>query len=373
MMVVSMMIKNRYFIRWWISDSIKNQAEAKNEEPRETDKLKENNFANEYRQDENGSISSKNTSFIDSESLLIRLKDRLKKTSQQIGRNLMNLISGKKVDEHLLDKIEDHLLMADVGMNTVNELIKVIKNNTYSQSSSNNVEIIHRILTTKMIQILNKVEKPLELDSHKPFIILIIGVNGTGKTTTIAKIAHLLQYQTNKSVMLAAADTFRVGAIEQLKLWGQINHIPVISKHRGADSASVIFEAIQSAKAKNIDVLIADTAGRLHNNFFLMEELKKIIRIIKKIDETAPHEVMLVIDANTGQNSINQLRLFHEATHVTGLTLTKLDGTAKGGILLNLASTFEIPIRYIGFGEGLEDLQGFSSNDFIKALFSEWK
>ncbi|WWO97210.1 MAG: signal recognition particle-docking protein FtsY [Candidatus Dasytiphilus stammeri] len=372
-MVVSMLIKNRFFNRGGIYNDTQNQP-AKNEEPRQADKwIEENKFTNnEYRPNGKVSINSKNKSFIDSESLFLRLKHRLKKTSQQIGKDLINFLKGNKIDEDLLSKIEDHLLMADVGINTVNELIKNITNHTYSKSS-NDIEIIHRILKSKMIQILKKVEQPLtlELENHKPFIILIIGVNGTGKTTTIAKIAHLLQYQSNKSVMLAAADTFRVGAIEQLKLWGKINQIPVISKHIRADSASVIFEAIQSAKAKNIDVLIADTAGRLPNNYLLMEELKKIIRIIKKIDESAPHEVMLVIDANTGQNSINQLRLFHEATHVTGLTLTKLDGTAKGGIILNLASTFEIPIRYIGIGEGIEDLQGFSSNNFIKALFSE--
>ncbi|WWO95165.1 MAG: signal recognition particle-docking protein FtsY [Candidatus Dasytiphilus stammeri] len=343
-----MVIKNNSFVSWLISNKTKKHHD---------DSKSEN-------------VSTDSNLSIDSENFLIKLKHKLQKTSQQIGIHLINLIrASNKIDKAILNEIEDHLLMADVGINLVNDFIKDIKHHLNYSQSSNDIEIIHRILKEKMIQILQKVEKPLKLESHQPFIILIIGVNGTGKTTTIAKMAHLLQYQKKKSVMLAAADTFRVGAIEQLKLWGQMNQIPVISKHRGADSASVIFDAIKSAQAKHIDVLIADTAGRLQNKVFLMEELKKIIRIIKKIDKTAPHEVMLILDATIGQNSINQVKFFHEAAHVTGLTLTKLDGTAKGGILLNIANTFEIPIRYIGIGEHLEDFQCFNSNNFIKAIF----
>lgn len=348
--------KNGSFLRWFI---LNHKNIKKNESI--------DNIGEKY---EKFSISSNAKSDMASENFLIRLKHKLKKTSQQIGMGLINFLRGKKIDEHLLNQIEDHLLMADIGINLVNQLINDIKKHINNQSS-NDIEIIHGILKEKMIQILKKVENPLEIQSKTPFIILIIGVNGTGKTTTIAKIAHLFQSQIKKSVMLAAGDTFRAGAIEQLQAWGQINKIPVISKHLGADAASVIFDAIQCAKARNIDVLIADTSGRLQNKIFLMEELKKIIRIIKKIDKTAPHEIMLVIDANTGQNSISQLKLFHESINVTGLTLTKLDGTAKGGVILNLANTFEIPIRYIGIGESIDDLQCFRSNDFIEALFSE--
>ncbi|WWO99588.1 MAG: signal recognition particle-docking protein FtsY [Candidatus Dasytiphilus stammeri] len=370
-----MVIKNSNFIRWFTSNNSNKNHKAKTEktEPDEllANKINNKSLSHTYEKESgNINIACHRNYCLDSENFLIRLKHRLKKTSQQIGMDFIHFLRGNKIDQNLLNEVEDHLLMADVGINIVNVLIKDIKNNINNQSS-NDIEIIHRIIKKKMIQILKKVEKPLQIETHKPFIILIIGVNGTGKTTTIAKIAHILKYQSNKSVMLAAADTFRVGAIEQLKIWGQINQIPVISKHIGADSASVIFEAIQSAKAKNIDVLIADTAGRLQNKICLMDELKKIIRIIKKIDKTAPHEVMLIIDANTGQNAISQLILFNEASHVTGITLTKLDGTAKGGIILNLANTFEIPIRYIGIGESIEDLQCFRCNDFINALFPQ--
>ncbi|CAH0314613.1 Signal recognition particle receptor FtsY [Rahnella aquatilis] len=220
-----------------------------------------------------------------------------------------------------------------------------------------------------MSEILAKVDEPLDVSGKTPYVILMVGVNGVGKTTTIGKMARQFEAQ-GKSVMLAAGDTFRAAAVEQLQVWGQRNKIPVIAQHTGADSASVIFDAIQAAKARNIDVLIADTAGRLQNKTHLMEELKKIVRVMKKLDEDAPHEVMLTLDASTGQNAVSQAKLFNEAVGLTGITLTKLDGTAKGGVIFAIADQFSIPIRYIGVGEGIEDLRPFKADDFIEALFA---
>jgi fused signal recognition particle receptor len=220
-----------------------------------------------------------------------------------------------------------------------------------------------------MGEILAKVDEPLNIEGKTPFVILMVGVNGVGKTTTIGKLARQFEQQ-GKSVMLAAGDTFRAAAVEQLQVWGQRNNIPVIAQHTGADSASVIFDAIQAAKARNVDVLIADTAGRLQNKSHLMEELKKIVRVMKKLDDQAPHEVMLTLDASTGQNAVSQAKLFNEAVGLTGITLTKLDGTAKGGVIFAIADQFGIPIRYIGVGEGIEDLRPFKADDFIEALFA---
>ena len=225
------------------------------------------------------------------------------------------------------------------------------------------------LLKEEMGEILAKVDEPLNVEGKTPFVILMVGVNGVGKTTTIGKLARQFEQQ-GKSVMLAAGDTFRAAAVEQLQVWGQRNNIPVIAQHTGADSASVIFDAIQAAKARNIDVLIADTAGRLQNKSHLMEELKKIVRVMKKLDVEAPHEVMLTIDASTGQNAVSQAKLFHEAVGLTGITLTKLDGTAKGGVIFSVADQFGIPIRYIGVGERIEDLRPFKADDFIEALFA---
>jgi fused signal recognition particle receptor len=221
-----------------------------------------------------------------------------------------------------------------------------------------------------MAEILSHVEKPLEVDSTKmPFVILMVGVNGVGKTTTIGKLAKQYQAQ-GKKVMLAAGDTFRAAAVEQLQVWGERNDVPVIAQHTGADSASVIYDAIEAAKARGVDVVIADTAGRLQNKANLMEELRKIVRVMKKIDESAPHEIMLTLDAGTGQNAISQAKLFSDVAPLTGITLTKLDGTAKGGVIFALADQFQIPIRYIGVGEGIDDLRPFETQDFIDALFS---
>jgi fused signal recognition particle receptor len=230
-------------------------------------------------------------------------------------------------------------------------------------------ESLYGKLKEEMAEILAKVDQPLDVGGKTPFVILMVGVNGVGKTTTIGKLARQFQAE-GKSVMLAAGDTFRAAAVEQLQVWGERNRIPVIAQHTGADSASVIFDAVQAAKARNIDVLIADTAGRLQNKAHLMEELKKIVRVMKKLDEQAPHEVMLTLDASTGQNAVNQAKLFNEAVGLTGITLTKLDGTAKGGVIFSIADQFTIPIRYIGVGEGIEDLRPFKADDFIEALFA---
>ena len=221
-----------------------------------------------------------------------------------------------------------------------------------------------------MAEILSQVEQPLVVDTTKtPYVILMVGVNGVGKTTTIGKLAKQFQGE-GKKVMLAAGDTFRAAAVEQLQVWGQRNDVPVIAQHTGADSASVIYDAIEAAKARGVDVVIADTAGRLQNKSNLMEELRKIVRVMKKIDDSAPHEIMLTLDAGTGQNAISQAKLFSEVAPVTGITLTKLDGTAKGGVIFSIADQFQIPIRYIGVGEGIDDLRPFESKDFIEALFS---
>ncbi|HDL7411910.1 TPA: signal recognition particle-docking protein FtsY, partial [Yersinia enterocolitica] len=224
-------------------------------------------------------------------------------------------------------------------------------------------------LKEEMSEILSKVDKPLDVSGKNPFVILMVGVNGVGKTTTIGKLARQFQAE-GKSVMLAAGDTFRAAAVEQLQVWGDRNKIAVVGQHTGADSASVIFDAIQAAKARGIDVLLADTAGRLQNKAHLMEELKKIVRVMKKLDGDAPHEVMLTLDASTGQNAVSQAKLFNEAVGLTGITLTKLDGTAKGGVIFAIADQFGIPIRYIGVGEGIEDLRPFKADDFIEALFA---
>lgn len=303
------------------------------------------------------------------EGFFSRLKKGLFKTKQNIGSGFLNLFKGKKIDDALFEELEEQLIIADVGFDTTQKLISSLTQQA-SRKELKDADALHELLKQEMKSILSGVDKPLEIESHKPFVILMVGVNGVGKTTTIGKLARQFQQQ-GKSVMLAAGDTFRAAAVEQLQVWGERNNIPVIAQHINADSASVIFDAMQAAKAKNIDVLIADTAGRLQNKSHLMDELKKIVRVMKKQDETAPHEIMLTIDAGTGQNAISQTKLFNEAVGVTGMTLTKLDGTAKGGIIFSIADQFNIPIRYIGVGEKIEDLRPFIADDFINALFDE--
>jgi fused signal recognition particle receptor len=297
-----------------------------------------------------------------------RLKQGLFKTKKNIGSGFRQLFQGKKIDDELFEMLEEQLLVADVGVETTQHLIKSLTDQA-SRKQLKDAEALHDLLKQEMATILQNVDEKLDTTVHKPFVILMVGVNGVGKTTTIGKLARQFQAE-GKSVMLAAGDTFRAAAVEQLQVWGERNRIPVIAQHTNADSASVIFDAMQAAKAKNIDVLIADTAGRLQNKAHLMDELKKIVRVMKKQDPSAPHEIMLTIDAGTGQNAISQTKLFHDAVGLTGITLTKLDGTAKGGVIFSLADQFSIPIRYIGVGEKIEDLRPFVADDFIEALFS---
>ncbi|CAK9886605.1 MAG: Signal recognition particle receptor FtsY [Candidatus Erwinia impunctatus] len=303
------------------------------------------------------------------EGFFSRLRKGLLKTRQNLGAGFIGLFRGKKIDDDLFDELEEQLLVADVGMETTQKIISHLTQQA-SRQQLKDAEALYGLLKEKMAAILAPVEAPLEVEGKTPFVILMVGVNGVGKTTTIGKLARQFQAQ-GKSVMLAAGDTFRAAAVEQLQVWGERNNIPVIAQHTGADSASVVFDAIQAAKARQIDVLIADTAGRLQNKSHLMEELKKITRVMKKLDEQAPHEVMLTIDASTGQNAISQTRLFNDAVGLTGITLTKLDGTAKGGVIFSIADQFAIPLRYIGVGEGIDDLRPFRSGEFIDALFAQ--
>lgn len=302
------------------------------------------------------------------EGFFARLKRSLLKTKENLGYGFISLFRGKKIDDDLFEELEEQLLIADVGVETTRKIITNLTEGA-SRKQLRDAEALYGLLKDEMGEILAKVDEPLNIEGKTPFVILMVGVNGVGKTTTIGKLARQFEQQ-GKSVMLAAGDTFRAAAVEQLQVWGQRNNIPVIAQHTGADSASVIFDAIQAAKARNVDVLIADTAGRLQNKSHLMEELKKIVRVMKKLDEDAPHEIMLTIDASTGQNAISQAKLFHEAVGLTGITLTKLDGTAKGGVIFSVADQFGIPIRYIGVGERIEDLRPFKADDFIEALFA---
>ena len=297
-----------------------------------------------------------------------RLVKGLLKTKQNIGTGFRNLFSGKKIDDELFEELEEQLLVADIGVPTTTKIINNLTEHATKQQLKD-ADLLYQQLKIEMSNILKPVEQPLVIDgTKKPYVILMVGVNGVGKTTTIGKLARQFQAQ-GKSVMLAAGDTFRAAAVEQLQVWGERNHIPVIAQSTGSDSASVIFDAMQSAAARNIDILIADTAGRLQNKNNLMDELKKIVRVMKKYDENAPHEIMLTLDAGTGQNAISQTKLFNEAVGLTGISLTKLDGTAKGGVIFAIADQFNLPIRYIGVGEKIEDLRPFNADEFIDALF----
>jgi len=299
-----------------------------------------------------------------------RLKQGLSKTSASIGEGMASLFLGKKViDDELLEDIETRLLTADVGVEATAVIIQSLTQKV-ARKQLTDADALYKSLQAELAAMLKPVEAPLVITPNKPFVILVVGVNGAGKTTTIGKLAKKLQSE-GKKVMLAAGDTFRAAAVEQLQVWGERNKIPVIAQHTGADSASVIFDAVQAAKARNIDVLIADTAGRLHTKDNLMEELKKVRRVIGKLDADAPHEVLLVLDAGTGQNAISQAKQFNQTVQLTGLALTKLDGTAKGGVIFALAKQFGLPIRYIGVGEGIDDLRTFEAEPFVQALFAE--
>lgn len=300
-----------------------------------------------------------------------RFTQGLRKTRHQLGEGIARLVLGKKtIDADVLEDIEVALLSADVGVgmtqSIIQDLAAGIKRNELADGAA-----VLAVLKNKLNDTLLPCAQPLILPTQTaPFVILLVGVNGAGKTTTIGKLAHLFQSQ-GKKVMLAAGDTFRAAAVEQLQVWGQRNQIPVIAQHTGADSASVIFDALQAATARGIDVLIADTAGRLHTQDNLMTELKKVKRVMQKLDSNAPHEVMLVLDASIGQNALHQARQFDEAVGVTGITMTKLDGTAKGGILFALAHELGLPFRYIGLGEGIDDLRPFDAGQFVDAVFDD--
>ncbi|MDE1486212.1 signal recognition particle-docking protein FtsY [Xenorhabdus bovienii] len=324
--------------------------------------------AEQQRLVEEPSILPKEQDRPSKEGFFARLKRSLVKTRQNLGSGFLGLFRGKKIDDDLFEELEEQLLVADVGVETTRKIINNLTAHA-SRKELKDAEALYTKLKEEMSDILAKVDKPLDIEGKSPYVILMVGVNGVGKTTTIGKLARQYQSQ-GKSVMLAAGDTFRAAAVEQLQVWGERNKIPVIAQHTGADPASVIFDAIQSAKAKGVDILIADTAGRLQNKSHLMEELKKIVRVMRKLDEETPHEIMLTLDACTGQNAVSQAKLFHEAVGLTGISLTKLDGTAKGGVIFAIADQFDIPIRYIGVGEGIEDLRPFKADDFIEALFA---
>ncbi|MFT6917216.1 MAG: fused signal recognition particle receptor [Motiliproteus sp.] len=311
----------------------------------------------------------------DSEQRKARLFQRIR---QGLGRTKANLAGGladlfrlaKEIDDELLEEIETQLLMADVGVAATTEII----NNLTAKVKRNQLgdaDALYQALQEELAGLLSEESGALQIDTSKqPYVILMVGVNGVGKTTTIGKLAKRFQAE-GRSVMLAAGDTFRAAAVEQLQVWGERNSVQVVAQHTGADSASVIFDAVQSARAKGVDVVIADTAGRLQNKAHLMGELEKVVRVMRKLDDSAPHEVMLVLDAGTGQNAISQATLFTESVGVTGITLTKLDGTAKGGVIFAIAKQLDIPIRFIGVGEQIDDLRPFVAQEFVQALFAK--
>ena len=306
-----------------------------------------------------------------SDSLFSRIKRGLARTGSAIGEGIGTVLLGKRqIDDELLEELEVRLLSADVGIDATTVILDELTARVARKELTDG-DALYQALQDSLHTMLQTSEAPLVINTHhKPFVILVVGVNGAGKTTTIGKLAMRLQRE-GRSVMLAAGDTFRAAAVEQLQVWGERNRVPVVAQHTGADSASVIFDAVQAAQSRNIDVVIADTAGRLHNKSNLMEELKKVKRVMGKLDPQAPHEILLVLDAGTGQNAINQARQFHEAVGVTGIALTKLDGTAKGGVIFAMSQALRLPIRFIGVGEKIDDLQVFNARHFIQALFNQ--
>lgn len=298
-----------------------------------------------------------------------RLRRGLDKTSNTLVQGMGALFLGRKeIDEELIEELESRLLLADVGVDATVDIIERLTQRV-SRKELTRPEALQQALQEELLGLLQPCEVPLDVSGHRPYVILMVGVNGVGKTTTIGKLARRFQAE-GRSVMLAAGDTFRAAAVEQLQVWGERHNVPVIAQHTGADSASVIFDALQAAQARNVDVLIADTAGRLHNKDHLMDELRKVVRVMGKLDAAAPHEVMLVLDAGTGQNALAQASHFQQLVGVTGLTLTKLDGTAKGGVIFAIARQLGLPIRFIGFGETADDLRPFAAEPFIDALFA---
>ena len=300
-----------------------------------------------------------------------RLKKGLSKTSSKLSEGLGNLLIGQReIDDELLEEMETELIMSDVGMEATQQIVTNLTGQV-SRAELTDARALLKSLQNELTEILKPSEGQLQINSSKkPYVILVVGVNGVGKTTTIGKLAKRFQKE-GKSVMLAAGDTFRAAAVEQLQVWGERNDVPVVAQHTGADSASVIFDAIQAAQTRGTDVVIADTAGRLHNKTNLMDELEKVVRVMKKLDDSAPHEVLLVLDAGTGQNALAQADHFRQAVGVTGIALTKLDGTAKGGIIFAISKKLGLPIRFIGVGEQIDDLRPFVAQDFVEAIFDE--
>lgn len=301
-----------------------------------------------------------------------RVKKSLSRTRHQFGDGIGRLLLGKKtLDSALLEELETMLLQADLGVETTTVLLKQLTESLERSELVDGDRVLHA-LQNQLENLLLKVERPLSIDRDglAPLVILTVGVNGAGKTTSIGKLARQFQ-QSGKKVMLAAGDTFRAAAVEQLKVWGERNQIAVIAQHTGADSASVVYDALEAAKARGVDILIADTAGRLHTQGNLMEELKKVKRVMQKLDPQAPHETLLVLDASIGQNALNQAREFHQAVGLTGIIMTKLDGTAKGGILFAIANELGIPFYYLGIGEGIDDLRPFDAKQFVRAIFND--
>jgi fused signal recognition particle receptor len=299
-----------------------------------------------------------------------RLTSGLSKTRHKLSEQVASLFLGKKnIDANLLEELENVLIGADLGVSTTQHILNTLTTKI-ERKQLNDPEALFSALKTELAALLEPCQKTFETDTHRPFVMLMVGINGAGKTTTIGKLAHHFQAQ-GKSLMLAAGDTFRAAAVEQLQAWGERNQIPVVAQSTGADSASVIYDAIQAAKARNVDIILADTAGRLHTKSNLMEELKKVKRVINKAESSAPHEIVLVLDASIGQNALNQVKEFHSAVGLSALVITKLDGTAKGGIVFAIADQFKLPIAFIGVGESIEDLQVFNPKAFVDALFGE--
>lgn len=316
-------------------------------------------------------VEDASTTEIPADSAADSLASRLAKTRRGLGDSMADFFLGKKsIDRNTLEDLETSLLSADVGVEVTTEIIDDLQARL-SRKALDNVDALQLALSEHMLEILRPCEQPLQVDANKkPYVILVVGINGAGKTTSIGKMAHHLRQQ-GLSVLLAAGDTFRAAAVEQLQQWGARNNVPVIAQATGADSASVIFDAVQSGRAKNIDVVIADTAGRLHTQSNLMDELAKIKRVIAKLDPEAPHETLLIMDAGFGQNALQQAEQFHKTLGLTGLAVTKLDGTAKGGILFAIARKLALPIRFIGVGEGIEDLRPFHAGEFVSALLED--
>ena len=347
---------------------VKDDLKAKDEALKETEKLALKAEEEKVKKAEEAEILAKEAAKQAEEvKKKPTLKDRLLKSKQKLGDGLTSLIIGKKkIDDDLIEELEVLLISSDIGIETTDNVIESVRKKA-SRKELKNEDSLYQLIKIELESLLIA-ESHLEPSPEKPFVILVVGINGAGKTTTIGKLAKLFQGE-GKTVMLAAGDTFRAAAVEQLQVWGERNDIPVIAQKTGADAASVVYDAYQSAIAKKIDILIADTAGRLHTQDNLMKELEKIKRVLKKHNEDAPHETLLVIDGGSGQNAVQQANEFHKSINLSGLAITKLDGTAKGGVLFSISDSLKLPIRFIGVGEGIEDLKPFNAKDFVDALF----